>query len=149
MFRKLRTINRKSISIRSGTLAVLVCVNTVIILLLSLGAFAFFQQGFVNEIAGARSDVLRQIAERASQFKTNIYTLSNLYYNDGSFLSAVEELEQDNEEEFVHYMDDLTEEFQATFNQINLQFYVVFSSENGTNYCSLPTPQGYDCPYSI
>ncbi len=144
MFRRLRTLNRKSISIRSGTLAVLVCVNTVIILLLSLGAFAFFQQGFVNEIAGARSDVLRQIAERASQFKTNIYTLSNLYYNDGSFLSAVEELEQDNEEEFVHYMDDLTEEFQATFNQINLQFYVVFSSENGTNYCSLPTPQGYD-----
>lgn len=38
----------------------------------------------------------------------------------------MEELEQDNEEEFVHYMDDLTEEFQATFNQINLQFYVVF-----------------------
>lgn len=144
MFRRLRSKKRKSVSIRSGMMAVLVCVNTTIILLLSLGVFAFFQQGFVNEIAGARSDVLRQIAERARQFKTNIYTLSNLYYNDGNFLSAVRKLEQDNEEEFVRCMDDLTEQFQATFNQIDLKFYVVFFSENGINYCSLPTPPGYD-----
>ena len=81
-------------SIRAGTMAMLLCVNVVIILLLSLGAFSFYQQSFVDEIAGARSDVLRQIAERARQFKTNIYTLSNLYYNDGRFHTAVEELDR-------------------------------------------------------
>ena len=52
------------------------------------GVCSFSREGFVNEIAGARSDVLRQIAERARQFKTNIYTLSNLYYNDGRFLDG-------------------------------------------------------------
>ena len=122
----------------------LVCVNTVIILLLSLGAFHFFQRSFVNEIAGARSDVLRQISERARQFKTNIYTLSNLYYNDGRFLTAVEELEQDNGENFSRYMDELTEQLQVSFNQVNLDFYVVFLSESGIGYCSIPTSEDYD-----
>ena len=143
MFRHLR-LKKKEMSIRGGVMAMLVCVNAVIILLLSMGAFAFFQNGFVDEIAGARSDVLRQIAERARQFKTNIYTLSNLYYNDGRFLSAVEELEQDNKENFARYMDDLTEQLQVSFNQVNLDFYVVFLSENHIGYCSIPTSEEYD-----
>ena len=82
-------------SIRVGTMAMLLCVNVVIILLLSLGTYGFYQKSFVDEIAGARSDVLRQIAERARQFKTNIYTLSNLYYTDSRFRLAVEALDQD------------------------------------------------------
>lgn len=134
----------KKISVRGGTMAMLVCVNTVIILLLSLGAFAFFQKGFVNEIAGARSDVLRQIAERARQFKTNIYTLSNLYYNDSRFLEAAENLDEENKGEFFHYMDELTEQLQVSFNQVNLDFYVVYLSENGIGYCSVPAPEDYD-----
>ena len=134
----------KKISVRGGTMAMLVCVNTVIILLLSLGAFAFFQKGFVNEIAGARSDVLRQIAERARQFKTNIYTLSNLYYNDSRFLEAAENLDEENKEEFFRYMDELTEQLQVSFNQVNLDFYVVYLSENGIGYCSAPAPEDYD-----
>ena len=131
-------------SIRAGTMAMLLCVNTVIILLLSLGAFTFFQESFVDEIAGARSDVLRQIAERARQFKTNIYTLSNLYYNDGRFQAAVEELDQGRAEDFARYMDGLTSQFQVSFNQVNLDFYVVFLSEGGVGYCSVPVPEGYD-----
>ena len=131
-------------SIRAGTMAMLLCVNVVIILLLSLGAFSFYQQSFVDEIAGARSDVLRQIAERARQFKTNIYTLSNLYYNDGRFHTAVEELDQDHVEDFTRYMDGLTSQFQVSFNQVNLDFYVVFLSESGIGYCSISTPEDYD-----
>lgn len=131
-------------SIRAGTMAMLLCVNVVIILLLSLGAFSFYQQSFVDEIAGARSDVLRQIAERARQFKTNIYTLSNLYYNDGRFHTAVEELDQDHVDDFTRYMDGLTSQFQVSFNQVNLDFYVVFLSESSIGYCSISTPEGYD-----
>lgn len=131
-------------SIRAGTMAMLLCVNVVIILLLSLGAFSFYQQSFVDEIAGARSDVLRQIAERARQFKTNIYTLSNLYYNDGRFHTAVEELDQDHVDDFTRYMDGLTSQFQVSFNQVNLDFYVVFLSESGIGYCSISTPEDYD-----
>ena len=131
-------------SIRAGTMAMLLCVNVVIILLLSLGAFSFYQQSFVDEIAGARSDVLRQISERARQFKTNIYTLSNLYYNDGRFHTAVEELDQDHVDDFTRYMDGLTSQFQVSFNQVNLDFYVVFLSESGIGYCSISTPEDYD-----
>ena len=44
-------------SIRARTMVMLLCVNAVIILLLSLGAFRFYRQSFVDEIASARSDV--------------------------------------------------------------------------------------------
>lgn len=131
-------------SIRARTMVMLLCVNAVIILLLSLGAFRFYRQSFVDEIASARSDVLRQIAERARQFKTNIYTLSNLYCNDNQFSEAVSELTPATEGEFALYMDQLTGQLQVSFHQVNLDFYVVYLSENGIGYCSVPTPEDYD-----
>lgn len=143
MLRRL-LLKREWKSIRAETMAMLLCVNVVIIFLLSLGAFSFYQQSFVDEIAGARSDVLRQIAERARQFKTNIYTLSNLYYNDGRFHTAVEQLDQDHVDDFTRYMDGLTSQFQVSFSQVNLDFYVVFLSESGIGYCSISTPEDYD-----
>ena len=34
-------------------------------------------------------------------------------------------------------MDELTEQLQVSFNQVNLDFYVVFLSESGIGYCSM------------
>lgn len=61
--------------IRVVAMAILLCINVVIILLLSAGTFSFYKKSLVSEIAAARSDVLRQVSERVYQFKTNIHTL--------------------------------------------------------------------------
>lgn len=136
---------RKMLSVRTGTLLLLLAVNAAIILLLSLGTLSFYKSSFIDEIAGARSDVLRQIGERARQFKTNIYTLSNLYYSDQRFHKVAEELERDGDlGAFRAYMDAQTEQFKVSFNQVNLNFYTVYLSQNGLGYCSIPAPKNYD-----
>lgn len=131
-------------SVRTRTMMTLLCVNTVIILLLSLGAFWFFQDSFIREIASNRTDVLRQISERARQFKANAYTLSDLYCTDVRFRQYVVGLNVDNAEEFRAYMDQVTQQLQVSFNQVNLEFYTVFLSADGIGYCSLPVPEDYD-----
>lgn len=50
--------------IRVVTMTILLCINVVIILLLSAGTFSFYKKSLVSEIAAARSDVLRQVSER-------------------------------------------------------------------------------------
>lgn len=137
-------LRRRWYSVRTRTMLTLVCVNTVIILLLSAGAFWFFQTSFIREIATNRTDVLRQISERARQFKANAYTLSDLYCTDVRFRQYVAELNEDSAEEFCAYMDQVTRQLQVSFNQVNLEFYTVFLSADGIAYCSLPVPDDYD-----
>ena len=93
-------LRRRMRSVRTRTMITLLCVNTVIILLLSVGAFWFFQKSFIREIATNRTDVLRQISERARQFKANAYTLSDLYCTDSRFRQYVRELDEENADEF-------------------------------------------------
>ncbi len=137
-------LRRRWYSVRTRTMLTLVCVNTVIILLLSAGAFWFFQTSFIREIATNRTDVLRQISERARQFKANAYTLSDLYCTDVRFRQYVAELNEDSAEEFCAYMDQVTRQLQVSFNQVNLEFYTIFLSADGIAYCSLPVPDDYD-----
>ena len=144
MKRDRELMERRRRSVRTRTLLMLLCVNTAIILLLSLGAFRAFQQSFVNEIATNRSDVLRQISERARQFKSNAYTLSDLYCTDLRFQEYVRDLDEGNAGAFRAYMDEVTRQRQVSFNQVNLEFYTVFLSADGVGYCSLPVPEGYD-----
>ena len=137
-------LRRRMRSVRTRTMITLLCVNTVIILLLSVGAFWFFQKSFIREIATNRTDVLRQISERARQFKANAYTLSDLYCTDSRFRQYVRELDEENADEFRTYMDQVTRQLQVSFNQVNLEFYTVFLSADGIGYCSLPVPLDYD-----
>ena len=137
-------LRRRWYSVRTRTMLTLVCVNTVIILLLSAGAFWFFQTSFIREIATNRTDVLRQISERARQFKANAYTLSDLYCTDVRFRQYVAELNEDSAEEFCAYMDQVTRQLQVSFNQVNLEFYTIFLSADGIAYCSFPVPDDYD-----
>lgn len=137
-------LRRRMHSVRTRTMITLLCVNTVIILLLSVGAFWFFQKSFIREIATNRTDVLRQISERARQFKANAYTLSDLYCTDSRFRQYVQEPDEENADEFRTYMDQVTRQLQVSFNQVNLEFYTVFLSADGIGYCSLPVPLDYD-----
>lgn len=122
----------------------LLCVNVVIILILSLGAYSIYQDSFIQELAGSRTDVLRQIAERSRQFKTSLYTLSNLFESNPVFHTCAEELNADNRDAFFTLMDSTTAQLKESFLQPDLDFYVVYVSASGIGYCSRPVPEGYD-----
>lgn len=130
--------------IRVVTMTILLCINVVIILLLSAGTFSFYKKSLVSEIAAARSDVLRQVSERVHQFKTNIHTLSNLYYTDTRFQQMASALDEENADSFFEYMDGLTDQFQVSFHQVNVDFYTVFLSSSEIGYCSVPVSEDYD-----
>lgn len=130
--------------IRVVTMTILLCINVVIILLLSAGTFSFYKKSLVSEIAAARSDVLRQVSERVYQFKTNIHTLSNLYYTDARFQQMASALGEENADSFFEYMDGLTDQFQVSFHQVNVDFYTVFLSSSEIGYCSVPVSEDYD-----
>lgn len=131
-------------SIRVRMMAMLLCVNIVIIGILSVGAYSIYQDSFIRELAGSRTDVLRQIAERSRQFKTSLYTLSNLFESTPAFHTYAEALNADNEEEFFVLMDSITRQMEESFLQPNLDFYVVYVSTSGVGYCSRSVPEGYD-----
>lgn len=118
-------------SIRVRMMAMLLCVNIVIIGILSVGAYSIYQDSFIRELAGSRTDVLRQIAERSRQFKTSLYTLSNLFESTPAFHTYAEALNADNEEEFFVLMDSITRQMEESFLQPNLDFYVVYVSTSG------------------
>lgn len=131
-------------SVRIRMMAMLLFVNIVIIAILSLGAYFIYQDSFIRELAGSRTDVLRQIAERSRQFKISLYTLSNLFESNPGFCTYAAELNSDNREAFQLLMDATTRQLQESFIQPDLDFYVVYVSVSGIGYCSRPVPEGYD-----
>lgn len=136
---------RKLGSIRTWVMRMLLLVNVAIILLLSTTTYAFYRDIFVREIASARADVSRQIAERTKQFKANLYTISNLYYTDVEFRTYTRDLNQENSGQFREYMERMTQQVIKSFGQDDLNFYVVYLSTNGIGYCSRPVSENYDC----
>lgn len=139
-----QTIRRWWESIRIRMMAMLLLVNVIIIGILSAGAYSIYQDSFIRELAGSRTDVLRQIAERSRQFKTSLYTLSNLFESNPGFRMYSAALNEDNEQEFFTLMDATTRQLKESFIQPDLDFYVVYVSASGIGYCSRAVPQGYD-----
>lgn len=142
--RKTQAVRRWWNSIRVRMMAMLLVVNCGIIAILSLGAYSIYQDSFIRELAGSRTDVLRQIAERSRQFKISLYTLSNLFESNPAFHTYAEALNDDNRQEFFTLMDTTTRQLEASFLQPDLDFYVVYISASGIGYCSRPVPEGYD-----
>lgn len=131
-------------SIRTKLLLMMICTNIIIISLLSMGAFNYYEKTIIQEIGTNRSDVLSLIGDRVRVFKSNAHTISNLYYYEEGFQDKVEGLTKDNEEDFFEYMDALTDQYKISFNQVNLDYYVVFKSWDGIGYCSDSVPDDYD-----
>lgn len=131
-------------SIRTKLMLMMVSINLIIIGLLSFGAYYYYESSFISEIGTNRADVLSLIADRVKVFKSNAYTISNLYYYDETFQQQVENLTEDNKEDFFQYMDDLTSQYKISFNQINLDYYIVFMSRDDIGYCSDAVPEDYD-----
>lgn len=142
--RQLQVLRRWWNSIRIRMMAMLLLVNIIIIAILAAGAYTIYKDSFIRELAGSRTDVLRQIAERSRQFKTNLYILSNLFESNPGFRTYATELNADNREEFYSLMDSTTRQLQESFIQPELDFYVVYVSASGIGYCSRPVPEGYD-----
>ena len=53
-------------------------------------------------------------------------------------------LDEENADSFFEYMDGLTDQFQVSFHQVNVDFYTVFLSSSEIGYCSVPVSEDYD-----
>lgn len=121
-----------------------ICINIVIIVL-SVGASYFaYRKSLLSTIGSNRSDVLSQVGGRVRDFKRNAYTISNLYWNDERFNALAQTLSPDTIGDFSLYMNELTHQYQISFNQVNLEYYMVYLSVDGLGYCSAPVPPDYD-----
>jgi sensor histidine kinase YesM len=131
-------------SIRFIIMLTLASACTLVTILSVVISYTAYRESLLNTIGANRSDVLSQVGSHVRDFKRNIYTVSNLYYNDARFRQYVQNLTEGNAEEFYTYMDGLTRQYQVSFNQVNLDYYVVYISENGIGYCSQEVPEDYD-----
>lgn len=116
----------------------------IVIMLIAGGSYMAYRSSLLKVIGTNRSDVLSQIAGRVKTFKSNAYTISNLYYNDAGVISRMQKLDRENQQDFFDYMDELTRQYKVSFNQINLDYYVVYLSRDGIGYCSDAVPSDYD-----
>lgn len=131
-------------SIRFIIMVTLIGICTLVTILSVVSSYTAYRESLLNMIGTNRSDVLSQVGSHVRDFKRNVYTVSNLYYNDARFRQYVRNLTEENAEEFYSYMDVLTRQYQVSFNQINLDYYVVYISEDGLGYCSQDVPRDYD-----
>lgn len=139
-----RAILSRLNSIRFISMFLLVCINLAAIVLVAGGSYMAYQSLLLDVIGTNRSDVLSQIESRVRDFKSNAYTISNLYYNDMTFRVYVQGLDDETRGQFSSYMDELTRQYRISFNQVNLDYYVVYLSVDGIGYCSNDVPADYD-----
>lgn len=120
------------------------CSGLFIIALMAAGSYMAYRHSLIDVIGTNRSDVLSQIGNRVRDFKSNAYTISNLYYYDDNFNNYAQSLNDGNVNDFSNYMDDLTRQYKVSFNKVNLDYYVVYLSKDGYGYCSDDVPADYD-----
>ena len=137
------SLKEKFKSIRVMSALQMICTCVIVILLIAAGSYTVFSRTLLNVIGTNRSNVLSQVGSRMRDIKSSAYTISNLYYNDAGFRKRAADLTQELLPEFTDYMDELTRQYQLSFNQINLDFYAVYLSADGIGYCSVPVPEDY------
>lgn len=138
-------ISRKHFnSIKSMMMAMLLTVASTCIALIAGGSYMAYRTSLLDVIGTNRSDVLSQIENQVRTFRDNAYTVSNLYFNDKGFVTYTRNLSERNEDAFFHYMDELTDQYKISFNQVNLGYDVVYLSADGIGYSSCDVPEDYD-----
>lgn len=135
---------RKASGIRMITMAFCICINIAIVVLSVGGSYLAYRASHLHTIGTNRSDILSQIGGRVRDFKSNAYTISNLYWNDEKFNAMAQSLSADSAGEFFAYLDELTRQYKISFNQVNLDYYLVYLSAGGVGYCSDGAPADYD-----
>ena len=131
-------------SIRVISALQMICACVIVILLIAVGSYWIFSSTLLDTIGTNRSDVLSQVGSRMQDIKSSAYTISNLYYNDAGFRRRAFALSDETRAEFADYMDSLTRQYQLSFDQINLEYYVVYLSADGVGYCSVQVPEDYN-----
>ena len=131
-------------SIRVISALQMICACVIVILLIAVGSYWIFSSTLLDTIGTNRSDVLSQVGSRMQDIKSSAYTISNLYYNDAGFRRRAFALNDETRAEFADYMDSLTRQYQLSFDQINLEYYVVYLSADGVGYCSVQVPEDYN-----
>lgn len=131
-------------SIRVISALQMICACVIVILLIAVGSYWIFSNTLLDTIGTNRSDVLSQVGSRMQDIKSSVYTISNLYYNDAGFRRRAFALNDETRAEFADYMDSLTRQYQLSFDQINLEYYVVYLSADGVGYCSVQVPEDYN-----
>ena len=131
-------------SIRVISALQMICACVIVILLIAVGSYWIFSSTLLDTIGTNRSDVLSQVGSRMQDIKSSAYTISNLYYNDAGFRRRAFALNDETRAEFADYMDSLTRQYPLSFDQINLEYYVVYLSADGVGYCSVQVPEDYN-----
>lgn len=131
-------------SIRSMVMIMLLTTGIICITLIAGGSYMAYRASLLDVIGTNHSDVLSQIGNQVRTFQSNANTVSNLYYNDKNFILYTRNLTARNKRDFYMYMDELTDKYKVSFNQVNLGYEVVYLSVDGTGYSSMDVPEGYD-----
>ena len=112
-------------------------------------SFRMFEKSMVGKIGNSRVDVLSQISEKVSAIKLNADLLSNLYFYNENITKLyhpegyTEEEKQKIEDNFKQI-----EELSAMTSAVTeMDFYYVFSMENGYSYTSNPQETVYALEY--
>lgn len=137
-----------SLSIKTRLLSAFFAISIFLTISVSFVGYHTFEKTLISEIGGNRMDVLHQVGERVYQMKENLYTASNLYYYDPGLQNMLKQMGQnptiDQKNELNLYMEQLTRQFQSSFNQKTMNFEVIMALENGGGYCSEIVSESYD-----
>ncbi len=137
-----------SLSIKTRLLSAFFTISIFLTISVSFVGYHTFEKTLISEIGGNRMDVLHQVGERVYQMKENLYTASNLYYYDSDLQNMLKQMGQnptiDQKTELNLYMEQLTRQFQSSFNQKTMNFEVIMALENGGGYCSEIVSESYD-----
>lgn len=135
-----RKIHIDKNSMKSRLLTAILSMAFVLTLGMAFIGYKAFENTLISEIGKNREDVLSQIGERIRQMRSNVHTLSNLYYYDHTLNGYLEQLNESMDEktyeEFQSYMASITHQFQSSFYNGDKGFQVVLALENGGGYAS-------------
>lgn len=138
-------------SMKTRLLVILFGAGALLTLLVSGIGYQTFEHTLISEIGNNRADVLRQIGERIRQVKENAYTLSNLYYYDTALKGYLEQFSsgggEEVKEDFLAYMDRLTNQYENSFLENGRNFKVVLALEEGGGYCMEHSAANVECDF--
>lgn len=135
-----RKIHIDKNSMKNRLLTAILSMAVVLTLGMAFIGYKAFENTLISEIGKNRADVLSQIGERIRQMRSNVHTLSNLYYYDRRLNDYLEQLNEGADEktyeEFQAYMASITRQFQSSFYNGDQGYQVVLALERGGGYAS-------------
>lgn len=141
---RIRELYKNKFNSFGAKILIILILCNLIIGLVSFLYYKVYSKILIDEIGTNRVDVIRQVSDRIDSIKSNIYTLSNLYYYDQDLRDILEEVSLNNEDEFKMYLDLVTEKYKLSLNQYDINYMAVLLTDEGIGYSSSEVNDDYD-----